>query len=252
MKQFSSEIVERLATARRVAVLTGAGASAESGLPTFREADGLWDGIDPAQLASADGFRSDPVRVQSWYSARVAAALDVAPNPCHVGLARLEEIIPSLTVITQNVDGLHQRAGSNRVIELHGNLLRTFCMTCGRPASKLQVKPDDPEPARCACGGLIRPDVVWFGEALPQGAYEEAAEAAAHADVFLAIGTSGEVFPAAALPTLASENGAFVLEINVQPSALSAQADEIVLGRAGVLLPVLLEQVLRKMTIGID
>lgn len=154
--------------------------------------------------------------------------------------------------VTQNVDRLHQRAGSTRVIELHGNLVKTFCASCKRPAPPLDVSPNATEPTRCPCGGLIQPAVVWFGESLPKGAYEEAVEAAEQADVFIAIGTSGQVYPAAALPGVASENGAFVLEINLHRSALSERADEVAIGRAAVLAPELLEQARRKMTIGVD
>lgn len=252
MTGFASNLIERLASAGNVAVLTGAGASAESGIPTFRDPGGLWSRFNPAELASFEAFRRDPIRVQSWYSARIRAVLESEPNPCHVALAELEALVPSVSVITQNVDGLHKRAGSSNVIELHGNLLDVFCATCGRAAETLDVAPDALEPARCECGGLIRPRVVWFGETLPADAYESAVSATARADVFISIGTSGEVYPAAGLPRLAAEAGAYVLEINVQRTPISGLADEVVLGAAGIVVPQLLSEVRRRSNVGVS
>ncbi|HUF07762.1 MAG TPA: NAD-dependent deacylase [Rhodothermales bacterium] len=243
MTGFSEQIVERLANASSVTVLTGAGASAESGLPTFRDPDGLWSEFNPVELASYSAFVDNPVRVQSWYSARLRSSNGVSPNPCHLALAELEDLIESVTVVTQNVDGLHQRAGSTRVIEVHGSLHRIYCAACGRDTQELDVAPDASEPARCGCGGLLRPGVVWFGEMLPEQALAAAVEASSDCDVFVAIGTSAEVYPAAALPLHAAKNGATVIEINLGPTPLSAAADEAVFGPAGELTPRLVAQV---------
>lgn len=239
MNPFTDHLVDRLARAERVAVLTGAGISAESGIATFRDPDGLWERFRPEELASMDGFLRNPERVQDWYRYRREVVLAARPNAGHTALAAFEQQQPVFTLITQNVDNLHQRAGSRRVVELHGNLLRNYCVDCGTAAgSGAEV------PMTCgACGGRIRPDVVWFGEMLPPEAFEAATRAAETADVFLSIGTSAEVYPAAGLPLLARRCGAYVAEVNVAPSAIAADVDEVVLGPAGTVLPRLLEAV---------
>ncbi|ARA95092.1 MAG: NAD-dependent deacylase [Bacteroidetes bacterium] len=244
---FSQILVDRLAAARHVAVLTGAGISAESGVPTFRDPDGLWARFRPEELANVEAFLRNPALVQGWYAHRRRLAQEVAPNPGHRALARLEELVPAFTLVTQNVDDLHQRAGSRAVVELHGNLTRSYCIDCRRPAADAEAGPAhgrEEGPVRCpACGGLIRPDVVWFGEPLPAEALERATEAAATCDVFLSIGTSAVVYPAAGLPLLAVEHGAYVAEVNVERSAIAAHVHEVVLGPAGTVLPALVEAV---------
>ena len=248
MPAFSETLVERLARAERVAVLTGAGISAESGVPTFRDPGGLWQRFKPEELANIDAFLRNPALVQGWYAHRRKVVEDVAPNPGHDALAALERLVPEFLLATQNVDGLHQRAGSERVVELHGAITRSYCVDCGETA-------DDDDlgaigrglEARCAgCGGLLRPDVTWFGEMLPEGAMEAAAEAAASADVFLSVGTSAVVYPAAGLPLVAKEAGAYVAEVNVERSAIAHELDEVVLGRSGEVLPALVEAVRRR------
>lgn len=242
---FSDTLVERLARARRVAVLTGAGISAESGVPTFRDPDGLWQQFRPEELANVDAFLRNPVLVQGWYAHRRAVVEDVQPNPGHDALAVLERLVAErggeFLLATQNVDGLHTRAGSERIIELHGTLTRSYCIDCAREASEPELASiQDGQSAHCpACSGLLRPDVVWFGELLPDGAMETAAEAAAQCDVFLSIGTSAVVYPAAGLPLIAMQEGAYVAEINPTPSDLAVRLHEQVPGRAGAVLPAL-------------
>jgi NAD-dependent deacetylase len=242
MIPFSATLVQRLSQAQRVAVLTGAGISAESGVPTFRDPGGLWEQFRPEELANVRAFLHNPPLVQGWYAHRRNVAQRAAPNAGHHALVALEARTPDFTLITQNVDGLHQRAGSRNIVELHGNLTRNYCIDCRTPVPEaLADALADGAPHRCnACGGYIRPDVVWFGEPLPEEALERAQAAALRAEVFLTIGTSAQVWPAAEVPLLARRWGAYVAEINLQPSALAAEVNEVVLGPAGVVLPQLL------------
>jgi NAD-dependent deacetylase len=242
---FTDTLVERLATARRVGVLTGAGISAESGVPTFRDLGGLWQKFRPEELANLNAFLANPVLVQGWYLHRRRIIDNVQPNPGHRALAELERLAPEFLLATQNVDGLHQRAGSEKIVELHGNLTRTYCIACRADAGPEHVEAvERGEPAGCgSCGGLLRPDVVWFGEFLPEDAFEAATESAAGADVYLSVGTSGVVFPAAGLPLAARQSGAYVAEINPVPSAIAAELDETVIGMAGEVLPALIARV---------
>lgn len=246
---YSQDLVRRLAEAEVVAVLTGAGVSAESGVPTFRDPDGLWQKFRPEELANVDAFLRNPTLVQGWYAHRRAVVEEVAPNPGHAALAELEAVVHerggTFLLITQNVDGLHQRAGSEHVVELHGSLMRSYCVDCERPASRDELAAiESGEAAACAaCGGLIRPDVVWFGEMLPEAALRQAEAAAVASDVFLSVGTSGVVFPAAGLPLAAGAAGAYVAEVNPVPSEIARHLDETVRGRAGEVLPDLLRAV---------
>jgi NAD-dependent deacetylase len=208
----------------RVVVLTGAGISAESGVPTFRGEEGLWRRYDPRELATPEAFRRDPKLVWEWYNWRREVIAGAEPSRAHRILADLERK-RDLWVITQNVDGLHQRAGSRRVIELHGNIWRVRCVRCGARYYEESV-PLREIPPRCReCGGLVRPDVVWFGEALPPDALEKALELSAEADLFLVIGTSAQVYPAAELPFLAKRSGAKVVEINPEETPVTPVAD---------------------------
>jgi NAD-dependent deacetylase len=246
---FSEHLVARLAAAERVAVLTGAGISAESGVPTFRDPGGLWQRFRPEELANVEAFLRNPVLVQGWYAHRRRLVEEVAPNPGHEALAALERLVVArggdFFLATQNVDGLHHRAGSARVVELHGSLARSYCIACGREASEADLAGIEAGEAACcpACGGLLRPDVVWFGELLPEGAMEEATEAAATADVFLSVGTSAVVYPAAGLPLIAKAAGAYVAEVNPERSDLAGRLDEHVRGKAGAVLPALVARV---------
>ena len=229
-----------LAEAERVVVLTGAGISAESGVPTFRGAGGLWRQHRPEDLATPEAFARGPRLVWEWYDWRRARVAQAEPNPGHLALAQLERRVPDFTLITQNVDGLHQRAGSRRVLKLHGDIWTLHCLGCGLEETNHDV-PLREIPPHCSCGGLFRPGVVWFGEALPADVLRHAMEAAAHAQVFLVVGTSAVVQPAASLPLLAQQNGAKLVEVNLEETPLSAQADASFWGKAGELLPRLLE-----------
>jgi len=247
-RAFSHELVDRLARAQHVAALTGAGISAESGIPTFRDPGGLWEQFKPEELANVQAFLRNPKLVQAWYTHRRNVALEKAPNPGHKALVELEGLVPDFLLITQNVDHLHQRAGSKRMAELHGNITRSYCIDCGKTATEQEMTPiASGGVAQCsACGGYIRPDVVWFGEMLPEGVMEWAGEAAQRAEVFLSIGTSAVVYPAAGLPLLAKEGGAYVAEINIEASAIAGYVDEVVLGKAGEVLPALVQAVREK------
>ncbi len=233
---------ERLSGVRRLAVLSGAGMSAESGVPTFRDAQtGLWSQFDPMQLASAEGFRADPPLVWRWYAWRRELVARVQPNAGHRALAQAAGRFDRLRVVTQNVDGLHQRAGSRDVIEIHGNILRSRCLDeCGVTYERPQDLPAG-EPPRCpGCGSWLRPDVVWFGEMLDAQALHAAEEAVTGAEVLLVVGTSGLVYPAAGLPMHARRAGAAVIIVNPQPTEIDSTADLVVRGPAGEVLPALL------------
>lgn len=237
---FSDKLVQRLATARRVAVLTGAGVSAESGVPTFRDPGGLWQQMRPEELASMDAFLANPDLVQAWYAHRRETVERVQPNASHDALARLERLVEDaggqFLIATQNVDGLHQRAGSRHVVELHGSIQRQFCVVCGRDA--------EGETRTCdVCGGAVRPGVVWFGEMLPADAWQAAEEAALGADVFLSVGTSAVVYPAAGLPLAARQAGAYTAEVNPTRSDIADALHEHVTGPAGAVLPALVAAV---------
>jgi len=236
-----TELVQRLASAMSVTALTGAGVSAESGVPTFRDAQsGLWAKYRPEELATPHAFRRNPRLVWEWYAWRRKLVADARPNPAHFALVEMEKLFPQFHLITQNVDGLHQRAGSRRVIELHGNLTRTKCFDEGTIVSNWKQTGDIPP--RCPnCGGLLRPDVVWFEEAMPEGEMELAATASTNSDVFFSIGTSTVVYPAAGLPAEALRSGATVVEINPQPTPFTAQAHFVLARAAGVVLPAMVK-----------
>jgi NAD-dependent deacetylase len=232
----SDELRERSRLARSVVALTGAGASAESGIPTFRGQGGLWREFRPEELATSAAFERDPQSVWEWYMWRRSLVSMAHPNPGHIALSDLEHRIDHFALITQNVDGLHQRAGSESVIEIHGNILRSRCNHCGEPAGNQGLNSDGQIP-RCECGGTIRPDVVWFGELLPPQVLKRAWEAASRADLFLSIGTSSAVQPASELADLAKQNGAYLVEINPEPTELSFRFDEVLRGPSGEILP---------------
>jgi NAD-dependent deacetylase len=234
----SSRLEQVLAEARRVVALTGAGISAESGVPTFRAPDGYWAQYDPMELATPDAFRCDPDLVWRWYSHRRRVIAAAAPNAGHLALAEMETLFSDMTVITQNVDDLHHRAGSTRVIALHGGIERSRCAACGRAWHGDAAPPSETDP-RCDCGGRIRPGVVWFGESLPADALRAAAATAETAELFLTVGTSGLVHPAAGLPDIARRAGAYCVEINPERTPLSSRMHEVLDGPAGVVLPLI-------------
>ena len=246
MPEFSDTLVDRLARAEHVVVLTGAGISAESGIPTFRDPGGLWEKFEPQELANVEAFLDNPELVQGWYRHRRQVVEDAEPNAGHRALADLEAHGSDVAVVTQNVDDLHHRAGSSTVIELHGNITHNYCMDCERAAAPDTVDAAIQEgtPARCPeCGGLIRPDVVWFGEMLPPDAMERADAATHRADVFLSVGTSAVVYPAARLPVAAQEQDAYVAEINPDTTGITDNVDESIRGPAGEVLPDLVDAV---------
>ena len=227
----------------RVVVLTGAGVSKESGVPTFRGKNGLWKEFRAQELATPEAFRKNPVLVWEFYEFRRALVSRAVPNLAHVALATLEARIPHFCLITQNVDGLHARAGSKNILELHGNLFRTRCLGCGVLEENFAVPIAQKLPPLCHhCGGLLRPDVVWFGEPLPAGVMSKAFEEAGKCEAMLVIGTSGLVFPAAGLPGLAKDAGAFLIEINPESTPLSPMADVCLRGPAASVLPRLLQE----------
>jgi NAD-dependent deacetylase len=232
-----------LRRAGAVAVLTGAGVSAESGLATFRGGGGLWQGHRVEDVATPQAFRRDPALVWRFYNGRRADLRAARPNPGHYALAALEErFAPGrFTLATQNVDGLHRAAGSRRVLELHGSLARVRCTGCAFAEDRGGEALDDLP--RCpGCGGLLRPDVVWFDEPLPEGVWEQAEEAAARCDCFLVVGTSAVVYPAAGLIEVARDRGAAVIEVNLEATAASVRAGVRLYGPSGQLLPQLLER----------
>lgn len=235
-----TEIAEVLRKARSIAVLTGAGISAESGIPTFREAQtGLWAQYRAEDLATPDAFVRRPELVWDWYEWRRERVRAAQPNPGHYALAELQRRAPACSLITQNVDGLHQRAGATMVLELHGNILRNKCFDedCVVDAVLSAMRPP-----RCPhCGGMVRPDVVWFGEPLPEDVLQHAMRAAQSCDVFLSIGTAALVHPAAQLPMSAAENGATLIEINRDATPLSSMARYSVRALAGEYLPRLVQ-----------
>jgi NAD-dependent deacetylase len=230
---------EWLAQARSVAALTGAGVSAASGVPTFRGPGGLWQGFQPEDLATPEAFARDPRLVWEWYDWRRQKIAQAAPNAAHRALAELERRKPAFTLITQNVDGLDDLAGSGRILKLHGDIWRLRCTVCGAEFPNRRV-PLPKIPPHCACGGLARPAVVWFGESLPPGMMEEAEHAAAAAEVLLVVGTSAVVYPAAGLIPYARRCGARVIEINSEATAVTALVDCALRGPADELLPQLL------------
>jgi NAD-dependent deacetylase len=221
-----------------VAVLTGAGISAESGVPTFRGPDGLWRSYRAEDLATPEAFRRDPELVWQWYAWRRSVIGGCRPNAAHQALTEMEQALDNFVLITQNVDGLHGLAGSRRVLELHGNIWRLRCTVHCGPAWENRGDLLPELPPRCpACGALARPDVVWFGEALPGDVLGAALDAARRCKLMLVIGTSALVQPAASLPLLALENGAHLVEINPQPTPLSHLADEVLREPAAQALP---------------
>lgn len=229
-----------LQAAGSVAVLTGAGISAESGVPTFRGSGGLWKTYRPEELATPEAFQRDPRLVWDWYLWRRSKIREAQPNAGHAALVRLEDRCSRFTLITQNVDGLHDRAGSRNILPVHGDIWTIRCTACG--SERRDLRPEFPEvPPRCECRGLLRPGVVWFGEDLPLVTWRKSEEAVREAEVFLVIGTSAQVYPAAGLIALAKSAGARVIEINPDETPYSSRVDRSLRGPAGILLPQLVD-----------
>jgi NAD-dependent deacetylase len=250
------EAREAIQAAERIVILTGAGISAESGVPTFRDRTGLWARYDPQELATPQGFARNPERVWKWYRLRREVVLGCAPNPGHEAVARVLLERPGVTLVTQNVDGLHRRAlkaalsafpasrsapgPRPRILELHGNLLRDRCSRCAYHVLSEGVTESPPLPACPDCGALLRPDVVWFGEMLDTATLEEAFSRAREADICLVVGTSALVHPAASVPLATLEGGGIIIELNPQVTSLTRLAHIVLRGRSGALLPQLL------------
>ncbi len=233
------DVRERLSRAQRVAVLTGAGVSADSGIPTFRGEEGLWRHYRAEDLATPEAFVRDPRLVWEWYDWRRGIVASKQPNPAHRALVRLEERTPQWTLITQNVDGLHAEAGSRNLIEIHGNIWKVRCTVCGKVEENRRV-PIPILPSCRHCGGLLRPHIVWFGEMLHRDDLERSLEACRSCEVMLVIGTSGVVQPAASFAGVAREAGAYVVEINRDPTPYTGSVDASLSGRAAEIVPRLL------------
>ncbi len=236
-----SEIpMNRFSRDSHVVFFTGAGISAESGISTFRDPEGHWSKYDPMKLASQAGFKEDPELVLNWYADRREIILQAQPNAAHTSISDFQKLFRHTVVITQNVDGLHERAGNQTIYELHGNIHRHKCNSCGKrtklTAEKMRVL------NRCDCGGDIRPDVVWFGESLPQETINQAFDAVQRCDLMFSIGASTQIYPAAQLPLEAHMRGAYVIEINPEPTPFSPRTDLSVRDEAGSALPKLYEE----------
>ncbi|MFH1057338.1 MAG: NAD-dependent deacylase [Pseudomonadota bacterium] len=237
------EVAALIAGAETVVALTGAGISVDSGIPAFRGSQGLWDKYDPMDYASIDSFRADPARVWGMLLELDNLVRGALPNPAHAALARLEAVGRLSAVITQNIDGLHQAAGNRSVIEFHGSGRRLRCTSCGRQVGRLELVLD-PLPPRCGCGGVVKPDVVLFGEPIPERAAMTAFTLASACQVMLVVGTSAVVAPASHLPLLAKGNDAKVVEINLEPTSLSQRVSDYVFHLpAATLLPWLVQAV---------
>jgi NAD-dependent deacetylase len=247
--RLDDELAARIREARAAVVLTGAGVSRESGLDTFRGAGGLWETQRPEELATPEAFYRTPGRVWRWYAWRYGVAAAAAPNPAHLALARWEALFPSFLLVTQNVDDLHQRAGSRQLVSLHGTIAEAVCDACGRQRPMGEAVAESPEePPRCGeggCGGRFRPAVVWFGENLPPAALTQASRAAAACDLLVSAGTSALVYPAAGLIETALRAGARVIEVNPEPTPFSRFAHLRLAAPAGEALPILTEAIAR-------
>lgn len=246
---FPVKLTGCLQRAKSCVVLTGAGISAESGVPTFRDPDtGLWSTFNLEELATPEGFMKNPRKVWEWYQYRREIIKGVKPNPGHYALVELEDYYEEFWLITQNIDGLHALAGSKNILELHGNIHRNKCFNEGTiiPVPYTDTGKDLPEgnesPPRCPkCQGFIRPDIVWFNELLPEYELGKADEVSSKCDIFISAGTSAIVYPAADLPLIAKRAGAYVIEINVEETAISPYVDITILGKTGIILPRLVQ-----------
>ncbi len=240
--EIDQNLIATLKRAKKITILTGAGISAESNIPTFRDVQtGFWANYRPEDLATPEAFHKNPRLVWEWYSWRRTLVQNANPNPGHYALAKMADLVPKLTLLTQNVDNLHQRAGSPNVIELHGNI---FQAKCYQENMRIESWDETGEiPPRCpGCGGYLRPDVVWFGENLPADALKIAWQASAECDIFFSIGTSSIVQPSASLAHLAIKHKAVVVEININPTPLSASATYTLQGLSGSILPLLIKK----------
>lgn len=239
--EISQQFINRLIEAQYIVFFTGAGISAESGIPTFRGKDGIWNKLRPEELANFNAFLRNPEMVWEWYSHRKKIIHESRPNPGHRAIAAMQDLFKNVAVITQNIDNLHRRAGSRTIYELHGNIERNYCIQCKTYYNE-ELPLEGKIPKCTKCGGLIRPDVVWFGEYLPQDQFIASENAARDCDIFFVVGTSAVVFPAASLIYTARDNGAYIVEVNIAETEISRIANESFYGEAGKVLPVIIEK----------
>ena len=244
MSMLPKSMIKQFSPASKIVFFTGAGISAESGIPTFRDKDGYWSQHNPLKMASIRGFREDPVLVWNWYLYRREKILAAQPNPGHIAITKFQAVFPNTAVVTQNIDGLHQRADNRDVYELHGNIFSSRCLECKKSLDfSERTEVTEKSIPRCECGGLARPGVVWFGEALPAKVLAVAFELARQADIFFSIGTSTEVYPAAQLPFEAKNHGARIIEINPNQTSLTSHADLTIQQPAGGILPKIYKEI---------
>jgi NAD-dependent protein deacetylase/lipoamidase len=241
MVDIPKSFIERLQIANSIVFFTGAGISAESGIPTFRGKDGIWNKLKPEELANFDAFLRNPEMVWEWYNHRKDIIHKSKPNPGHKAIAEMQNFFKEVTVITQNIDNLHRRAGSRTIYELHGNIERNYCIEC-KTFYNGDLPFEDKIPKCLKCGGLIRPDIVWFGEYLPQDQFKASENASRNCDIFFVTGTSAIVFPAASLIYTAKESGAFIVEVNIEETEISSFANKTFYGETGKVLPAILEK----------
>lgn len=240
MIQIDKSLVNALRESESIVFFTGAGISSESGIPTFRGKDGIWNKLRPEELANFDAFIKNPKMVWEWYNHRKKIVHEAQPNAAHLTIAEMQNYFKDVIVVTQNIDNLHRRAGSNTIFELHGNIERNFCINCKKFFNEeLDFSVGVP---KCDCGGLIRPDVVWFGEYLPEDQFLGGEKAAINADVFVVVGTSAVVYPAVGLVYTAKQSGAMVVEVNLEETALSSISNYSFFGKSGEILPRILEE----------
>lgn len=240
MIEINEELLNALKESESLVFFTGAGISSESGIATFRGKEGLWNKFKPEELASFDAFIKNPALVWEWYNYRRKIVQEAKPNPAHLTIAEMQNHFREVTVVTQNVDNLHRRAGSNRVFELHGNIERNFCVNCKKYFNEeMDFSSGVP---KCECGGLIRPDVVWFGEFLPEDQFLGAEKSGINSDIFFVIGTSGIVYPAAGLIYTAKASGSIIVEINIEETQMSEISNYSFFGKAGEIIPKIFEK----------
>ena len=240
MIQVDKSLIDTLSESESIVFFTGAGISSESGIPTFRGKDGIWNKLRPEELANFDAFIRNPEMVWEWYNHRKKIIHESQPNAAHLTIAEMQNHFNDVTVVTQNIDNLHRRAGSNTIFELHGNIERNYCINCKKFYNEeLDFSKGVP---KCECGGLIRPDVVWFGEYLPEDQFLGGEKAAINSDIFFVVGTSAIVYPAAGLVYTARQSGSTIVEINIEETPFSSIADYSYFGKAGEVLPIILEE----------
>ena len=238
---FNQTFLTQLSKSKKIVFFTGAGVSAESGISTFRGKDGIWNKLKPEELANFDAFMRNPKMVWEWYNHRKKIVHQAKPNPAHIAIAEMQNLFDEVTVVTQNIDNLHRRAGSKNIFELHGNMERNFCVKC-RTFYNEELDFSNGVP-KCKCGGLIRPDVVWFGEYLPEDQFAGSEKAAINSDMFFVVGTSAVVYPAAGLVHAAKHSGAFIVEVNIEETEITPFCDLSFFGEAGKILPELVNEI---------